>query len=98
MNYKRTSFCGPAGNGKLSQALSYCIATTLKFFNIKIEKSCQRHDVNWEDGPDTVDDMQFALDVYKELTGAGRHGALAGFFSITGFLCVRLTAIAYKHL
>jgi hypothetical protein len=94
--YKRDSFCGPAGNGKVSVIISLLMSWALRTFNIKIEKSCKNHDINWNDGPQTQDDIRFAADVYEELTEQDRHPFLAGIVCFIGFILVRLTAIAYK--
>jgi len=92
--YKRTSFCGPAGDGFISEFLSVIIAWCLNGLNISLEGPCENHDVNWEDGPDTVDDIRFALDVYVEIRK--KSAFLAGIMALIGFILVRLTAIVYK--
>lgn len=97
-SYKRENFCGPAGDGPLSKFLSWGIKKILDFFNLKVQRSCKKHDINWEDGPKTVDDIRFAADVYEELTDDDRHEVLAAIVAIIGFFLVRCTAIVYKHL
>jgi len=96
MRYKRTSFCGPAGNGFISKVLSAAIAWCLDVLKINLEGPCSKHDVNWNDGPDTVDDMRFALDVYVEVRPISP--LLAGIMALVGFILVRCTAIVYKFL
>lgn len=96
MSYKRTSFCGPAGDGWLSEFLSSCIEWCLLKLRIDLDEACENHDINWNDGPDTVDDIRFALDVYVEVRK--RSALLAGIMSLIGFVLVRLTAIVYKQL
>jgi len=95
MNYKRSSFCGPAGDGVLSRLLSYLVATALSWLGVNLEKSCGAHDLDWDDGPNTVDDIGFALSVYQEIKQQ-KGPALAGVMSLVGFVLVRLTAIVYK--
>jgi hypothetical protein len=95
MAYKRTSFCGPSGDGPISEFLSLLIAWALKKLKIDVEESCEDHDIDWEDGPHTVDDMRFALNVYEEVR-AQKGPFLAGIVSFIGFILVRLTAIVYK--
>jgi hypothetical protein len=94
--YKRTSFCGPAGDGFISELLSALIAWSLSKLKVNLEGPCSNHDLNWDDGPDTVDDIRFALDVYVEIRK--KSALLAGIMSLIGFILVRLTAIVYKFL
>lgn len=95
MSYKRDSFCGPAGDGKLSELLSAGVSKTLDWFEIDLEESCHSHDINWDDGPHTVDDMKFAIGVYEQVKEQ-KNAFLAGIMSLVGFVLVRLTAIVYK--
>jgi len=67
----------------------------LDWLELNFEKSCENHDIDWNDGPNTRDDIQFALNVYdeaKEQKGSG----VAWIASIIGFMLVRITAIIYK--
>lgn len=96
MAYKRTSFCGPASDGAISEFLSLSITKALDWLEIDLEDSCENHDIDWEDGPHTVDDMEFALSVYKQVKEQ-KNSFLAGILSLTGFILVRITAIVYKH-
>jgi hypothetical protein len=96
MTYKRESFCGPAGDGWLSEKLSELITMSLDWLEVDVEESCHNHDIDWEDGPSTVDDIKFALNVYTQVREQ-KNPALAGFLSFCGFCMVRATAIAYKH-
>ena len=97
MKYKRTSFCGPAGDGVISQFLSFVIAKILEWLDLNFEKSCNTHDVDWDDGPNTRNDIQFALNVYDEVKEK-KGASWAWFISLIGFLLVRCTAVVYKLL
>jgi hypothetical protein len=93
--YKRRSFCGPAGYGPISKFLSLVVNKCLDFLSLNFEKSCKNHDIDWDDGPKTIDDIRFALSVYseaKEQKGAG----IAWLAALIGFIVVILTAIVYK--
>lgn len=94
--YKRESFCGPSGDGWLSELLSKAITAALDWLEVDVEDSCHNHDVDWENGPDTVDDMRFAMNVYAQVREQ-KNPLLASILSFFGFLMVRATAIAYKH-
>ena len=95
-NYKRESFCGPAGDGPLSKFLSFLIAKVLNWMKLDFEDECENHDINWDDGPDYVDDMQFSLDIYKKVRK--KSALLALIMSLTGLVLVRCTALVYKLL
>jgi len=96
MSYKRDSFCGPAGNGKMSELISGGITAILDWLEIDLEDECHRHDIDWEDGPSTLDDIRFGIGVYHAVKDQ-KNVFLAGFLSLAGFAMVRGTAIAYKH-
>ncbi len=93
--HRRDSFCGPAGNGLISQALSRGITWALFRLGVNLEEACRSHDVDWNDGPNTVDDIRFALKVYESVKDQ-KGPLLAGVMSAVGFLLVRITAIVYK--
>jgi len=96
MAYRRESFCGPAGDGWLSEQISKGLTNTLDWLELDVEDSCHTHDVDWEDGPNTVDDIKFALSIYKQVKEQS-NPLLAGVLSFLGFIMVRSTAIVYKH-
>lgn len=94
MTYKRENFCGPAGDGPISKFLSACLDKLLEWMKIDLDDECQNHDIDWDDGPDTVDDIEFALRVYKKVRK--KSALLAALMSLSGFIMVRCTAIVYK--
>ncbi len=93
--YRRESFCGPAGDGVISQFISWMIRKVLKWMRLNFEKSCQNHDINWNDGPNTRDDIEFALSVYDEVKYQ-KGASWAWIVSLIGFILVRCTALVYK--
>ncbi|TDI80632.1 MAG: hypothetical protein E2O80_06340 [Betaproteobacteria bacterium] len=93
--YRRESFCGPAGDGVISQFFSWMMGKVLKWMGLNFEKSCQNHDIDWDNGPNTKDDIKFALSVYEEAKEQ-QGSSVAWIASIFGFLLVRSTAIVYK--
>lgn len=95
-NFKRTNFCGPAGDGKISEFFSNLIDLCLIKLKLDLQDACENHDIDWEDGPNTVDDIKFALKVYESVKEQ-KNGFLAGIISFVGFIFVRVTAIIYKH-
>lgn len=95
--YKRDSFCGPAGDGPISNFLSLVVDKSLNSLKLNLEKSCENHDIDWEDGPRTRDDINFALSVYDEAREQ-KGAAVAWFAALFGFIMVRSTAIVYKLL
>ena len=97
MTYKRDSFCGPAGDGFLSNLLSKMISETLDWFDLDLEEECHKHDVDWDDGPDTADDIFFAVGVYDAVKKQ-KGFFWACVFSSVGFVLVRSTAIIFRVL
>jgi hypothetical protein len=95
MQYKRESFCGPSGTGLISLTLSRLIAWSLLKLDVNLEKPCSSHDIDWDDGPNTTDDIRFALSVYSQVKKQ-KNPLLAGLMASSGFVLVRLTAIVYK--
>ena len=84
--YKRDSFCGPAGDGPISNFLSLVVDKSLNFLKLNFEKSCENHDIDWE-----------ALSVYDEAREQ-KGAAVAWIAALFGFIMVRSTAIVYKLL
>lgn len=95
MEYKRVSFCGPAGNGLISNFLSALIVKILIFLKLNLEKSCENHDIDWTEGPKTSDDIKFALSIYNEAREQ-KGPTVAWIVALVGFFMVRGTAIFYK--
>ena len=96
MTYQRDSFCGPAGDGKLSELLSSGISAALDRLELDLEDACHTHDVDWNDGPKTVDDLKFAMNVYQQVREQ-KSPAWASVIALVGFELARATAIVYKH-
>jgi hypothetical protein len=99
MKYKRTSFCGPAGDGFLSRFFLWLLKVILDFLKLNFEQECQKHDIDWSlknGGPNTVDDIEFALRVYKKAKKT--HQRTAGIISFFAFIFVRITALIYKTI
>jgi len=89
--------CGPFGDGFINRGLSWCIRKLLDWCGMNFEKSCKRHDHVWEPeygGPNTRDDIEFALNVYDEAKEQGSY--VPWIYSSVGFVLVRLTAFVYK--
>lgn len=97
----RDSFCGPAGNGFISRTISAIIAWVFKKLEINLERECKEHDKDYDwskGGPETVDDLEFAISCYRNLASHRnpwiKH--TAGLWSMGICLGVRLTAVIYK--
>jgi len=89
--------CGPQNLGFLSRGLSWLVRTILDYFNLNFERSCARHDLVWSKkhgGPNTKDDIEFALNVY--IQADEQYSKYPWFWSLSGFILVRIGAIIYK--
>ena len=89
--------CGPYGKGIIARAISWCIRKLLEWFDLDFEIECERHDKVWTPeygGPNTRDDLEFALNVYESADHQGSEHPWV--WSLSGFISVRLTAFVYK--
>ena len=95
--YRRQSFCGPVGDGIISKAISALIVKVLDLLNLDFEKACENHDINWNNGPNTRDDILFSLNVY-DLAKSQKGAIIAWWVGLIGCIMFRITAIIYKIL
>jgi len=95
--FKRDSFCGPAGDGFISEWLSKVVSESLDWLELDLEEACHNHDIDWDNGPNTRDDILFSLRVY-DLVKEQKGAEWAWVVSLVGFVLVRCTAVVYKIL
>ncbi len=94
--YKRDSFCGPAGDGWLSKLLSAAITKILDWLKLYLDEECEDHDVDWDKGPSFLADLKFSMRVYKKVRKKNALLALVVWFLALVF--VRATALVYRLL
>ena len=94
--YKRESFCGPAGDGFLSKFFSWLIKKILDWIGLDLDDECEDHDVDWRKGPSFLADLRFSMRVYKKVRKKNALLALVVWFLALVF--VRATAIIYRVL
>ena len=92
----RKDFCGPVGEGPFAQFLSKLVSD--KPFGIYIGDLCRNHDIDWADGPDTIDDLVFSYKVFRRFTRSTefKHKLLSLPVGLVAFTLVRITAVVYK--
>lgn len=97
MTFKRDSFCGPAGDGFISEFISKVMSDSLDWLELDLEEACHNHDIDWDNGPNTRDDILFSLKVYDSVKKQ-KNAGWAWIVSLVGFVMVRCTAVVYKAL